>query len=265
LTTFGIIFAVVGTAAALGMRTPPAGFQPGAAEAHDAAKIMAPEVGPAAMLKNPIFWLMFLMMTMMSTSGLMVITQMSSFAKDFGITAVTVFGLAALPLALTIDRFTNGLTRPFFGFVSDRVGRENTMAFAFILEGIAMTVWLSTRGNATLFVLLSGVVFFAWGEIFSLFPSTLTDTFGAKNATTNYGFLYMAQGVGSVLGGPLAALLYQRTGSWDTVFAVVIAMDIVTGLLAWFALKPLRRRWLARNSAAAAPATAAAPLAAQPA
>jgi MFS family permease len=193
---------------------------------------------------------MFLMMTMMSTSGLMVISQMASFAKDFGITAVTVFGMAALPLALTIDRFTNGLTRPFFGWVSDRYGRENTMALAFIMEGIAMTLWLYTRDNAVLFVLLSGVVFFGWGEIFSLFPSTLTDTFGAKNATTNYGFLYMAQGVGSVFGGPLAALLHQHTGSWTTVFAVVISMDIITGLLAWFALKPMRRRWLARPTPA---------------
>jgi OFA family oxalate/formate antiporter-like MFS transporter len=259
LTTFGMIFAVVGAVAALGMRAPPAGFQPGPAVE---AKSSAPDVAPTAMLKNPIFWLMFVMMTMMSTSGLMVITQMSSFAKDFGITAVTVFGLAALPLALTIDRFTNGLTRPIFGLVSDRFGRENTMAFAFILEGIAMMIWLSTRDNATLFVLLSGVVFFAWGEIFSLFPSTLTDTFGAQNATTNYGFLYMAQGVGSVLGGPLAALMYQKTGSWTTVFAVVITMDIVTGLLAWFVLKPMRQRWLAK-AAVAAPAPASAGFAAQ--
>jgi oxalate/formate antiporter len=250
LTTFGMIFAAVGVAAALGLRTPPAGYKPGAAVDTKSA---APDVYWTDMLKNPIFWLMFLMMTMMSTSGLMVISQMASFAKDFGITAVTVFGLAALPLALTIDRFTNGLTRPFFGWVSDRFGREPTMALAFILEGLAMIVWLSTRDNAVLFVLLSGVVFFGWGEIFSLFPSTLTDTFGAKNATTNYGFLYMAQGVGSVLGGPLAALLYQKTGSWTPVFALVISMDIITGLLAWFVLRPMRQRWL---SQAAAPAAA---------
>jgi oxalate/formate antiporter len=244
LTTFGIVFAVVGTVAALGLRTPPAHFNPGEAERIVS---VAPDTGPAAMLKTPVFWLMFLMMTMMSTSGLMVISQMASFAKDFGVTTVTVFGLAALPLALTIDRFTNGLTRPFFGWISDRHGRENTMALAFILEGLAMIVWLSTRDNPTLFVLLSGVVFFGWGEIFSLFPSTLTDTFGAKNATTNYGFLYMAQGVGSVFGGPLAALLHEHTGNWTSVFMLVISMDILTGLLAWFALKPLRRRWLAQG------------------
>jgi len=204
----------------------------------------ARDVAPSQMLKTPVFWLMFAMMAMMSTSGLMVISQMATFARDFGVAQVTVWGLAALPLALTLDRFTNGLTRPFFGWLSDRIGREHTMFIAFTLEGVAMTAWLLTRDNAVLFVLLSGLVFFGWGEIFSLFPSTLTDTFGPRHATTNYGFLYMAQGVGSIFGGPLAALLYQRTGTWSTVFAVVIAMNFATALLALMALKPLRRRWL---------------------
>jgi OFA family oxalate/formate antiporter-like MFS transporter len=97
-----------------------------------------------------------------------------------------------------------------------------------------------------LFVLLSGVVFFGWGEIFSLFPSTLTDTFGTRHATTNYGLLYMAQGIGSVLGGPMAALLHERTGSWTPVFMCAIAMDLVTAALAIALLKPMRRRMLAR-------------------
>jgi len=255
LTTFGIVFAVIGTLAALGMRLPAPDFRP---TAQAETKSAVPDVKPAQMLKTPVFWLMFMMMTMMSTSGLMVISQMGSFARDFGIGAVTVFGMAALPLALTIDRFTNGLTRPVFGWVSDHWGRENTMATAFILEGLAMILWLGTRDNAMLFVLLSGVVFFGWGEIFSLFPSTLTDTFGTRNATTNYGFLYMAQGVGSVLGGPLAALLHQHAASWTPVFALAISMDILTGLLAWFALKPLRRRWLAAGSATAMSGSAAA-------
>jgi MFS transporter, OFA family, oxalate/formate antiporter len=189
------------------------------------------------------------MMTMMATSGLMVISQMGSFARDFGVTSATVWGLAALPLALTIDRFTNGFTRPFFGWVSDRIGRENTMLLAFGMEGIAMTLWLVTRGNPVLFVLLSGVVFFGWGEIFSLFPSTLTDTFGTKHATMNYGFLYIAQGVGSVLGGPLAALLHEGTGSWIPVFQVCIAMDLLTAALAFLALKPMRRKLLGSSRA----------------
>ena len=107
----------------------------------------------------------------------------------------------------------------------------------------AMTLWLLTRDNALVFVLLSGVVFFGWGEIFSLFPSTLTDTFGTKNATTNYGFLYMAQGVGSVLGAPVAAYIAEKTGSWLPVFTIIICMDVITGLLALFVLKPMRKAY----------------------
>jgi MFS family permease len=171
-----------------------------------------------------------------------------------------VFGLPLLPLALSLDRITNGLTRPFFGWLSDQIGRENTMVIAFTLEGVAMTVWLATRTHPIAFVLMSGVVLFAWGEIFSLFPSTLTDTYGAAYATTNYGFLYMAQGVGSVLGGPVAALVHDVFGSWMPVFAIIIAMNFATALLAGMALKPMRRRWLgapATRDAVASPAVAA--------
>jgi OFA family oxalate/formate antiporter-like MFS transporter len=189
---------------------------------------------------------MFLMMSLMSTSGLMVISQMGNFAADFGVAKMVVWGLAALPLALTLDRFTNGLTRPFFGWLSDRIGRENTMFLAFSLEAAAMTAWLLTRTDPLLFVLLSGLVFFGWGEIFSLFPSTLTDTFGAGNATRNYGCLYIAQGIGSIFGGPMAALLHDNTGSWVTVFAVAIAADITAALLAIGVLKPMRRAYHAR-------------------
>ena len=147
------------------------------------------------------------------------------------------------PLALTVDRITTGLTRPFFGWVSDRIGRENTMGIAFLFEAVAILGLVMARNDAMLFVILSAVVFFGWGEIFSLFPSTLTDTFGTKNATTNYGFLYMAQGVGSVLGAPVAAYMAEQTGSWLPVFGVIIAMDVITGLLALFVLKPMRRSY----------------------
>jgi OFA family oxalate/formate antiporter-like MFS transporter len=241
LVHFGLIIGIVGLIAAQALKRPPKNWM----SDHDSGTPVNAGLAPQQMLKTPVFWLMFVMMAMMSTSGLMVISQMASFAKDFGVTTATVFGLAALPLALTIDRFTNGLTRPFFGWVSDRIGRENTMTVAFGLEGLAMIVWLLTRDNAVLFVLMSGVVFFGWGEIFSLFPSTLTDTFGTTHSTTNYGFLYMAQGVGSVVGGPLAALLHDTTGSWIPVFNVVIAMDLITAALAFFVLRPMRRNYLA--------------------
>ncbi len=236
LLDFGLILGVVGFLAALGLRPPTASA---ADEAGDGVF-----TATGTMLKTRIFWLMFVMMSLMSTSGLMVTSQMAAFGADFGITKALVFGMAALPLALTVDRFTNGLTRPFFGWLSDRIGRENTMCLAFALEGVAMTLWLITRGDPLLFVLLSGLVFFGWGEIFSLFPSTLTDTFGARNATRNYGCLYMAQGIGAIFGGPLASLLHDATGSWGSVFAVAIAADLMTAVLAIAVLKPLRASYL---------------------
>ncbi|MFL9880694.1 oxalate/formate MFS antiporter [Herbaspirillum rhizosphaerae] len=241
LWQFGIIFAVIGVIASQALRSPdPMTALP----ATRVAQSTGNDLTPRQMLRTPLFWLMFCMMTMMSTSGLMVTSQMASFARDFGVANVMVFGLAALPLALTIDRLTNGLTRPFFGWVSDHFGRENTMFFAFALEGIAMALWLMTRENAVLFVLLSGVVFFGWGEIFSLFPSTLTDTFGTRNATANYGWLYISQGIGSILGGPLAALMHEKTGSWHPVFGTAITLDILAAVLALLVLKPWRRRYL---------------------
>lgn len=245
LMTFGLILGVVGLVASQFLRQPPAQL---AEQPVPIVGAVVADVAPRQMLKTPVFWLMFAMFTMMSTSGLMVTSQMASFAKDFGMTNVMVMGMAALPLALTIDRICNGLTRPLFGWISDRWGRENTMAFAFFFEGIAMTLWLLTSDNPVLFVLLSGVVFLGWGEIFSLFPSTLTDTFGTRNATTNYGFLYMAQGIGSIFGGPVAALLHQYTDSWIPVFAVAISFDIITAALALFVLKRMRSNWLANNA-----------------
>jgi len=243
LTLYGYIIGAVGLLAAQGLRMP----APVVRAAGKAIAAVREGVAPAAMLKTPVFWLMFAMMTMMSTSGLMVISQMGAFAKDFGVADAMVWGMAALPLALTIDRVTNGVTRPLFGWISDRLGRENTMFIAFGLEGIAMTAWLWFRADPVLFVVLSGVVFFGWGEIFSLFPSTLTDTFGEKYATTNYGFLYMAQGVGSILGGPIAALVYAAGGSWLPVFGLMIVLDLTAAILALAVLKPLRRRYLAQG------------------
>jgi MFS transporter, OFA family, oxalate/formate antiporter len=249
LIVFGAIFAAVGFIGALMLRSPVAGEAP--TQPVLARAVSARSYPPAEMLRSPVFWLMFVMMSMMSTGGLMVITQFTSFAKSFGIdamTTVTILGvtLAAIPTALTFDRITNGLTRPFFGWTSDIIGRENTMGIAFILEGVAIYLMLQYRTDPFLLVVLSGLVFFGWGEIFSLFPSTLTDTFGAEFATTNYGFLYMAQGIGSILGAPVAAMIYEWTGSWMPVFGLVIGMDLLTGLLALFVLKSLRRRWLAR-------------------
>ena len=236
LLTYGIVLGAIGVLAAICLRAP------AATEVRSGLELKS-GTRPQVMLRSPIFWLMFTMMTMMSTGGLMVVSNFAGFAKDFGVADALVLGSAALPLALSIDRLTNGLTRPFFGWVSDRIGRENTMALAFSLEAVAIAILLLFRENPVAFVFMSGVVFFGWGEIFSLFPSTLTDTFGERYATTNYGFLYMSQGIGSILGGPLAAMLKGATGSWVPVFAIVIGLDLLTAALALFVLKAMRTRW----------------------
>jgi MFS transporter, OFA family, oxalate/formate antiporter len=175
-----------------------------------------------------------------------VVSNVGPFAKEFKVADVMVLGMmAALPLSLTLSRVTNGLTRPFFGWISDHIGREATMALAFSLEAAAILVLFAFLDNPAMFVVLTGLVFFGWGEIFSLFPATLTDTFGPKFAATNYGFLYIAQGVGSIFGGPAAAYLKQATGSWTSVFIIVACLDLITAFLAITVLRRMRQQHLA--------------------
>jgi len=243
---WGIIQGVIGVLAAQWLRVPPENYQAATAVTGTAQQTRR-SYSPREMLKSPVFYLLFLMMSMMSTSGLMVVFNVGPFAKDFGVANLPVLGMAALPLSLTLSRVTNGLTRPFFGWVSDHIGREATMTLAFALECAAILVLFAYIDRPALFVVLSGLVFFGWGEIFSLFPSTLTDTFGPKYAATNYGFLYIAQGVGSILAGPAAAFLKQETGSWTSVFIVVAVLDAVTALLAITALRSMRQKHLAQG------------------
>ena len=244
LVVWGVIQGAIGVAAALGLRVPPEGYRPTGFDpdiVHTELQSRR-SYSPREMLQNPIFYLLFIMMAMMSTSGLMVVSNVGPFAKEYNVAQVLVMGMAALPLSLTLSRVTNGLTRPFFGWVSDHIGREATMALAFSLEAVAILVLFAFLDDPAMFVVLTGLVFFGWGEIFSLFPSTLTDTFGPKFAATNYGFLYIAQGVGSILGGPAAAFLKQTTGSWTVVFMLVACLDALTAVLAITVLKAMRRR-----------------------
>jgi MFS transporter, OFA family, oxalate/formate antiporter len=245
LVVWGIIQAAIGIVAAQGLRTPPENYQVSPPATAIAAQQTRRSYSPREMLQSPVFYLLFLMMSMMSTSGLMVVSNVGPFAKEFGVADMLVLGMAALPLSLTLSRVTNGLTRPFFGWVSDHIGREVTMALAFSLEAAAILVLFAFINQPALFVVLTGLVFFGWGEIFSLFPSTLTDTFGPRYAATNYGFLYIAQGVGSILGGPAAAFLKETTGNWTAVFVTVAVLDILTAALAITALRSMRQKQLA--------------------
>jgi OFA family oxalate/formate antiporter-like MFS transporter len=135
----------------------------------------------------------------------------------------------------------NGLTRPFFGWVSDHIGRENTMFIAFLLEAFAVYGLLSFAHDPLRFVILSGVVFLAWGEIYALFPAMCADLYGKKFATANYGLLYTAKGMASLV-IPVANLLPAGPGTWKLVFMIAAVLDLMAALLALAVLKPLRKR-----------------------
>jgi len=208
---------------------------------------------PVQMLKTPVFWLMYVMFVMMAAGGLMATAQLAPIAKDFKIADIPVslvgLTLPALTFALTIDRVLNGLCRPFFGWVSDHIGRENTMFVAFALEGLGIFALAKYGTDPFYFVILSGLVFFAWGEIYSLFPATVTDTFGAKYATTNTGLMYTAKGTASLL-VPLANVMTSAAGgSWHPVFMTAASMNILAALLALFLLKPMRSAYTSKAPA----------------
>jgi MFS transporter, OFA family, oxalate/formate antiporter len=237
--TQGIVVMIVG----LMLRAPEAGevAPPAAAAVQQTRR----DYTPAEVLKTPVFWVMYVMFVMVGAGGLMAVAQLGPIATDFNVAKIPVslvgLTLPALTFALTIDRVLNGICRPFFGWVSDQVGRENTMFFAFFVEGLGIYALLLFASSPTMFVILSGLVFFAWGEIYSLFPATCTDIYGRKYATANYGMLYTAKGTASLL-VPLANVLTAATGSWHAVFYAAAALNILAAVLALAALKPMRTR-----------------------
>jgi OFA family oxalate/formate antiporter-like MFS transporter len=191
--------------------------------------------------------LLYLMFVLVSASGLIATAQLALVARDFGIAdRVVLLGATTLSVALIVDNVANGAARPFFGWVSDRIGREYTMALAFGLGAVSYWLLDVFGRDPLLFVVFAGTIFFTWGEIFSLFPSTCTDTFGPRYATVNAGLLYTAKGMSAWL-VPLANVLKGTTGSWQTVFIAAAAVNVLVVLLALFALRPLRAK--ARDAA----------------
>jgi len=254
---FGILQGLVVFLAAWALRAPRPGEVPQVAAVTHLNQ-SARDYAPLEMVRTPAFWLQYVMMTMVATGGLMAVAQLGPMAKDYKVDNIPVsllgITMAALPFALSLDRILNGITRPFFGWVSDHIGRENTMFIAFTLEGLAIILLLRLAHIPTMFVVLSGLVFFGWGEIYSLFPSMNGDLFGRKYATTNYGLLYTAKGTASLL-VPLGSALQASTGSWVPIYVVAIVFDFAAALLALFALKPLAAAWVSRTGSMA-PATA---------
>ena len=251
---FGIAQGLVVMLASIGLTDPrrtksPVLAQQVAKPAHSAQIFQTTRnYRPLEMLREPIFWVMYVMFVMVGAGGLMATAQLALIAKDYKIADVPVslvgITLPALTFALAIDRIMNGITRPFFGWVSDNIGRELTMLIAFGLEAIGILALWQLAHNPVLFVVMTGIVFFAWGEIYSLFPSTCTDTFGTQYATANAGALYTAKGTASLL-VPLSSVLVAATGGWHGVFIVAAALNAVAALAAWFVLRPMRRAKLA--------------------
>ena len=243
---FGLGQGIVVVIVALFLRAPLPGEV--ATPAAPAVQQSRRDFTPVEVLKTAPFWVMYAMFVMVGAGGLMAIAQLAPIANDYKIAGIPVsllgLTLPALTFALTIDRVLNGVCRPFFGWVSDQIGRENTMFIAFFIEGIGIFALLYFANNPVLFVILSGVVFFAWGEIYSLFPATCTDIYGRKFATTNYGMLYTAKGTASLL-VPLANVLTTYTGSWHAVFYVAAIANIVAAVMALAVLRPLRQKFMA--------------------
>jgi OFA family oxalate/formate antiporter-like MFS transporter len=242
---FGIVQGAVVFVLALLLRGPESGEMAGAAASKVAQSVRS--FSPTEVMISPVFWLLYIMFVMVSASGLMATAQIAPIAGDFKVGDQIVFwGATTLTAALIIDNLANGAARPLFGWISDNIGRENTMAIAFGLGGVAYWL-LGTLGTAPwAFVLFAALIFLTWGEIFSLFPSTCTDTFGPKFATVNLSLLYTAKGTSAFL-VPLANVIKGWTGSWHMVFAVTAIMNFAVVGLALFVLKPMRRRAMAKG------------------
>jgi OFA family oxalate/formate antiporter-like MFS transporter len=209
------------------------------------------DYSPPETLRSPVFWVMYVMFVMVGAGGLMAVAQLGPIAKDYYIDTipVTLLGITApaLTYALSLNNIMNGVTRPLLGFVSDRVGREVTMFWAFLLEGLGIFALMKFGTTPGAFVLLSGLVFFAWGEIYSIFPSTTRDHFGQKFATTNYGMLYTAKGTAALI-VPFASVITAATGSWTAALEIAAIMNIVAAVMAIAVLRPVRL-WDIKRSA----------------
>ncbi|WP_233836157.1 oxalate/formate MFS antiporter [Paraburkholderia sp. ZP32-5] len=198
------------------------------------------------MIRTPVFWVMYASFVAVAAGGLMATAQIGPIAKDWGLARIpmTVFGatLPLLTLTLSIDNIFNGLTRPLCGFISDKIGRENTMFMIFIGEGLALLGMMQFGSNPYAFMVFAALIFLFWGEIFSIFPATCADTFGSRYAAANAGTLYTAKGTASLV-VPIASIL-AATGGWNLVFIVSAVITIVAGISAKFILEPMRRRFI---------------------
>ncbi len=242
---WGFIQGIIVIAAALFLVAPVKGWNPKNWVPSTKVKQSGIDMSWTEMIRQPSFYAIYIMMTLVAFGGLVVTAQLKEIASTYKVDKVIIaWSLSASILAIQLNRIVNGVTRPLWGWISDHIGRENAMFTAFLIEGVAIYGWLQLISRPVYFVLMSSVVFFAWGEIFSLFPSITTDLFGRKWATTNYGIVYTAKGTASIFSAPVAAYVMLKTGSWVPIFYVMVACDIVAAFMALFWLKPYARKTL---------------------
>ncbi len=246
---FGLLQGIAVVVCALFLRAPEA-ISPGRGHSLPPDPLAPRQYTTTQMARTGTFWVLYLMFVLVASGGLMTTAQLAPMARDFKVAeySVHLFGASvpAVALALSIDRVLNGVTRPFFGWVSDHIGRENCMAIAFGLEGVSVLLLGRYAQDPVLFVALSGLVFFAWGEIYSLFPALCCDIFGVRSAAGNAGLLYTAKGTASLF-VPLTSIL-AAGGHWQRVLLVSSMFNFAAAILAPIAIKPMRARLSGRNS-----------------
>jgi len=234
---FGLLQGSLAFVAAWFLRSPAKGQVPVSAKLVQATR----DYTLKEALGTKLFWLMFTMFILVVTGGMMAVAQLGVIAQDLGVKEFEVdlhfFVMAALPLALMLDRIMNGISRPLFGWISDNIGREKTMVIAFTLEGFGIIALGYFGSNPWAFLILSGVVFLAWGEVYSLFSALAGDAFGTKHIGKIYGVLYTAKGIGALF-VPVGNLMMEATGTWSTVLYTVACMDLTAAFLAIMVLRP---------------------------
>jgi len=247
---FGILQGVAIFVLALLLLKPVARAANGAKRKFAVTKV---DFTPGQMVKTPVFWVIYVSFVAVAAGGLMATAQIGPIAKDWGLAKLpmTLFGatLPLLTMTLSIDNICNGFTRPLCGFLSDKIGRENTMFGIFIGEGLALLGMMQYGQNPYAFMTFAALIFLFWGEIFSIFPAICADTFGSKFAASNAGTLYTAKGTAALL-VPLASVL-SAAGGWNLVFIVSAIITIAAGVSAKFILAPMRTRFIESGTSAA--------------
>jgi len=262
---FGILQGIVVFSAAQFLRMPAPGWMPAGWDAiknkvQRKVQQTTRDYTPAEMLRRKSFHLLYLMMVLVTASGLMLTAQLKPIGVTYGYDKYALFGgYTVLTLTSSLNQILNGSARPFFGWVSDRIGRYDTMAIVFVMEAVTITALTLVVAHPFWFIAISALMFFAGGDIYSLFPAAIADIFGNKHATTNYGIQYTAKGVGSILGGPAAAWLMTKTNSWIPVFWSAVACNVIAAGLAVLWLKPRVARRM-REETSEVPAKASVPV-----